>query len=419
LSRTKKRDVLWPGWQGTYSFYALDNSNYKGGGTGGHGGYKGTQVTTSESHPAWRDHRKGELQGDVGGNFLMRKQYAEVFPDPRRKVHATAKDKLHTGFTLYSTCDGGSIPEGLGLPIWPGFLDSSDATLDAWGSKAIAICKPENQVTNATTALAELYHDGLPHLLGSTLWKAKTLISRKAGDEYLNYQFGFKPMAQDIASFALGVTEFDLLQRQYERDSGKVVRRRYRFPTERTTSIITWKDPAYVSLIPTFGGADAVAGPQGKIYRKTETTVDRWFSGAFTYWVPRTHRFDKLQKYQDLLGIEITPNVLWELTPWSWAVDWFSNAGSVISNYQSFIINGLVMRYGYMMEHTVHRQSYTYVGPTGYVYGDAVQPSTVSFVAETKKRRKANPFGFGLTMSGLSWQQKAILAALGLSKGVK
>jgi hypothetical protein len=417
VARTRKRDILWPGWQGMYTYAATDSPTYKGGGTGGHPGYKGTQVTTSESHPAWRTHEKGVLQGDVGGDFLSRKLYAEVSPDPRRIVHATAKDKLHTGFTLKTTLDGGSIPEGLGFPIWPSFQDSSDATLDAWGAKAIDICKPENRVASAAATLIELYHEGLPHLLGSVFWKSRTQSARKAGGEYLNWSFGFKPLANDIAGFALGVVEFDSLTRQYERDSGRIVRRKMRFPTIRSFDIITWKDPAYVSLIPAFGGMDAVAGPQGKIYRKTEITIDRWFSGAFTYWVPRTRRFDKLRKYQQLLGLELTPDIIWEVTPWSWAVDWFSNAGSVISNYQSFIVDGLVMRYGYMMEHTVHRQSYTYVGNTGYVYGDSVQPSTVSFIAETKKRRKANPFGFGLTLSGLSWQQKAILTALGLNKG--
>jgi len=68
-----------------------------------------------------------------------------------------------------------------------------------------------------------------------------------------------------------------------------------------------------------------------------------------------------------------------------------------------------------MMEHTVQRRTYTYAGPTGAKTRD-VRPSNVSFVIETKMRQRANPYGFGLTWSGLSPFQLSILAALGINK---
>jgi hypothetical protein len=72
------------------------------------------------------------------------------------------------------------------------------------------------------------------------------------------------------------------------------------------------------------------------------------------------------------------------------------------------------MWYGYIMEHSIVRDTYT-LSATGFNQPQAVPPAT--FVTETKLRRGANPFGFGLTWDGLSTFQKSILAALGITRG--
>lgn len=116
------------------------------------------------------------------------------------------------------------------------------------------------------------------------------------------------------------------------------------------------------------------------------------------------------------LGLEPTPDVLWQVTPWSWAVDWFSNTGDVISNWSSFHIDGLVMRWGYVMEHTLITDTYSLIGARTFD-GVARPVSDVTFVTETKVRRKANPYGFGVSYGALSAFQSSILVALGMSKG--
>jgi len=120
-------------------------------------------------------------------------------------------------------------------------------------------------------------------------------------------------------------------------------------------------------------------------------------------------------KARKILGLEITPEVLWELVPWSWAIDWFANVGDLVKNVHNLSSDGLVMRYGYIMEHSMVRDTYIHVGPTGFKDPKVVcEPYT--FVTETKLRRRATPFGFGLDLSSLTGQQKSILAALGMSR---
>jgi hypothetical protein len=118
------------------------------------------------------------------------------------------------------------------------------------------------------------------------------------------------------------------------------------------------------------------------------------------------------------LGLSLTPDTVWNLAPWSWAVDWFTNAGDVISNLTDWAVYGLCLRYGYIMEHTIARDTYTYVGGSkgaGFKRTEYLPPPIILEV-ETKIRRKANPFGFGLTWNGLSPIQLAIAAALGITR---
>jgi len=119
---------------------------------------------------------------------------------------------------------------------------------------------------------------------------------------------------------------------------------------------------------------------------------------------------------KEILGIDLDGEVIWNLMPWSWAIDWFANAGDVISNAQSVRDDGLIMRYGYMMEHTIVKDTYIREYPRAFRYGLPMS-SHVTLVTETKLRRRANPFGFGLSWDGLDAFQLSILAALGIKKG--
>jgi hypothetical protein len=116
-----------------------------------------------------------------------------------------------------------------------------------------------------------------------------------------------------------------------------------------------------------------------------------------------------------VLGASLTPETLWNLAPWSWAVDWFSNTGDVLHNLQSFQSDGLVMRYGYMMVHTIVKDTYRLSSSNlGNDSSSGVSP--LAYVTETKTRAKANPYGFGASWNGLSPHQLAILGALGITR---
>jgi hypothetical protein len=159
---------------------------------------------------------------------------------------------------------------------------------------------------------------------------------------------------------------------------------------------------------------------KGKVVRSLEVTKRQWFKGAFVYYIPSDKSLlGKLQRgvigARHLLGISLTPDSVWNLAPWSWAVDWFGSANSVFRNWTNWAIDGQVLKYGYMMEHTIAKYTYTFVGDTGFQAGDA-RPIDVVLVSETKKRLQATPYGFGLSWDDFTATQWAIVTALGLTR---
>lgn len=374
----------------------------------------GTQNTVSSGNPWYnRNYRRG-YRGDIGGDFYTERRYVEGLERARRRF---TTNLMKSGKPWTYIYDGPVLPISPNNSLFPPRLNGSNSVLNALGATAVARCKPTNSPADAATMLGELFKEGLPNLVGSTLWKERSRPARAAGSEYLNVEFGWKPLVNDLTKFLSAVDRADAAVSQYERDAGRVVRRSYRFPTQRTVTESTGALSTAV-LAPDASDLYNLAD-RGTVVIRRESQIDRWFSGAFTYHLPtgydsRNGMERNALLAREILGLDLTPEVLWNLAPWSWAVDWFSNTGDVISNMSDWATDGLVMRYGYIMEHTINRV--TYSNPKTGLKNSGVRVPTLSFVTETKTRRRANPFGFGLSDTDLSPRQLTIAAALGLSR---
>lgn len=372
----------------------------------------GIQITESEGHP-WPQKNRGP-KGDVGGDFYTQKRYVEG--------SSTATDLNVTTGPWDPSDFTGTIQW---LPIepseaaFPAPAHSSNDDLDEYGATAIARCKPTKSAASLATALGELHKDGLPQIVGSSLWEPKTRqLTKRPADEFLNVQFGWKPLLNDVRKVSNAVLNADKLTRQYIRDAGKPVRRKYRFPTYRSVTDPTNMGPGHEWLEPynsyLYDGSEDV-----NTYFVDDTTIERWFSGSFQYALPPstgTVMGKRVGAATKVLGAEPTPDTLWNLAPWSWAVDWFTNTGDVVSNLTDWGLNGLVMHYGYMMEHSIVRRTY-YTEGSHFVGANGRTSPHLTFITEVKQRRKAHPFGFGVHWDGLTPVQLAIAAALGISKG--
>lgn len=302
--------------------------------------------------------------------------------------------------------------------IWPtdGISPKSDSDMRASGTTAIARTAPVNPLFSASNALGELLHDGAPSVVGVQTWRERTKIARSAGSEYLNYQFGWVPLVNDVRNFAHTVRNHHRVLQEFQAGSGKVTRVGYNFPSVVSTT--SGSGQTMIRRAGSWGWTSTVPA------RWVQQSVSRtWFKGAFTYHLPvgqsAAAKAARFASYADhLYGVALTPEVLWNLAPWTWALDWFSNAGDVITNVSNIGKDGLVLRYGYVMHHTSRTTQVESDGRWfGGFYDNRIDPASATMLEEQKKRLPANPYsGFSVNLEPLSAVQSAILLALGLSR---
>jgi len=386
------------------------------------------QVTASEGHP-WS--RNNDYPGeDVGGPFETTDRYYSTHKYGANRV--TLEDVPKYNDTVYVGTGVRYYDYSPVLPSstlvnnnhfqFPNPAPSSDSELNAWGTKAIALTKPTNSIANLSVSLAELMREGLPKSPGRAAWEDRARGARGAGSEYLNAQFGWLPLVSDIKDVSKAISQGGELWKQYQRDAGRIVRRRFEFDPvySAPVTISSASGSVFPSPISYFFQTGGSSGTYTVTRHKRQR---RWFSGAFTYYLPDRDSSSAVErllshsaKARYLYGLTLDPEVLWNLTPWSWALDWFANTGDVISNLTDMATDGLVLRYGYMMEETIVSHEHTL---TGLRWRSAHRPANVTLyaVTHTKKRVPATPYGFGLTWTSFTPRQLSILAALGVTRG--
>lgn len=294
----------------------------------------------------------------------------------------------------------------------------SDSSIKANGTTAIARTTPTNPAFDLSNAVGELMIDGLPSMIGVETWRNRAKVARSAGSEYLNYEFGYLPLVNDVRNFSRVVKNHQKIMSHYYENSGKNMHVSFEFPASFSSTdlansgfdvALQWgNSPLFYN-----GGKQ-----NGLYYRSTRT----WFKGCYTYYAvpPRMNHdgLDSIRKFgayaDHLLGVRLTPETLWNLAPWSWAADWFTNTGDIIHNVSAFSRDSLVLKYGYIMSHNrLSASAYSGGGTSG---AWTITPGSMNYTKEKMQRFQASPyFGFGTTGT-LSGSQKAVLLALGLSR---
>lgn len=307
---------------------------------------------------------------------------------------------------------------------------SSEPDLIGKGTTAIARVLPTNPVSDLPVAVAELFSEGLPQLIGADVLRNRRFSRNTIPGNYLGWEFGIKPFLSDLVKFRDATIKAEKLIDEYAAKSGTVIRRRYEFPEFVETTVTT--TPATTGFEKYLGGlcnsqlssylTPVLSGWPGEVTDVQTRSKKTWFSGAFTYYLPPvgSSLSDKMFRQEAELrhlygGLSI--ETAWNLLPYSWAADWFANAGDIIHNVSAFAQDGLVMPFGYVMERCeLHSTRTVRNAVLGRVYpGDrqvTLPDVSTTYSAKYLRRRKATPFGFGLNTDGFTNRQQAIISAL-------
>lgn len=312
------------------------------------------------------------------------------------------------------------------LPTTPSW-ESMHSTLATYGPTAVRRARPGKEIGGAFQFLVELRD--LPRRPGRALLRAgvpgairdaqKFVATMAAlGSEYLNVAFGWKPFVSDLQSLYETHTRLDKELDNLRRNHGKAQRRRRTIVNSRvtndtytqTTGLGYWSG---VHRAPN----NSPFTPSGVHSVFTQTVVENhiWFAGRFRTYVPYMGTSEWTgAATRALYGLNVTPEHLYQVIPWSWLVDWFTNVGAVISNLSSNAAGNLFMDYGFLMQ---RRKETTSVSQDYTCSALNIATSvTHEYGWESKTRIMASPFGFGLKYDDLTGYQKSILAALGLSR---
>jgi hypothetical protein len=377
--------------------------------------FRGMETLISDGH-AW-PRRRSDFNPDIGGPFeVLRTKFELLCPniDAHYFYGGSQLDQNGWGYTGQVCPDSlnriGAAPENL--------MDLTREGTTGW-----ARFKPSKPHAGVSTFIGEL--KDLPTLPTLLSLKSRAKFFKSLGHNYLNVEFGWKPFVNDLRKYFNALANSQKILQQLARDNGRPVRRSGQVDTSSTTS--ESRSVGYFTT-PTWPSYLYGDDPQYKTIKDTLITT-YWFSGQFRYYIPLgksaldlVHRDLILNSF--VFGIEGTPRVIYELIPWSWAVDWVSNLGDIMSNLSDdFLSDGLVADYAYIMGNQKFQRSWSVDGTFkrrtyfGVDVSETVPfTTTLTETQEIKSRGKATPYGFGLDFSSFSPRQLAILAALGFTR---
>lgn len=345
------------------------------------------QVTQSHAGPPYK----------FGGNWLLERTEHSGSP-------GGADGTLFKGPLLIGTPSAGFLPPTRG-PIL------SDDEVKELGQKLSQDAIPTAPSVDAPTVFGEIIKDGFPTRAMLDNIRQQASLLKKSGGEYLNLQFGWKPLMSDMRRLLYTIKNSERVVDGYLKNANGWHNQTRSIPATREVTNYSGGFTCYPAVANHFF--------TGSAQYLSETKV--WFKGTFRYFVPVGNGFgDRMRRYRKeadkLLGLQFppSPDQIWNLTPWSWMADWFVDIGGFYETLGNMGPDGAAMRSGYLM----HSKSLTTTMGGTIKTGNLAGISSSRQVKEVYKGRAVNasPFGFDTSWEGLSPYQLSIVAAIGITR---
>ncbi len=330
------------------------------------------------------------------------------------------------------------------VPTFP-----SKSAMSSMAAPLLRQSAPSQQEINLVRSLGEL--KDFPSML-----KASKLVQthgirafrnpKDAAGQFLNWMFGVQPTISDLQALSETVIRADPILKQYiaqERvrlrrkatrelgdyqNSGTYVNK-FGFTSSGATSFGGDVSAQYSYVLPTDSStaSDVLYAHVAWSVRARQRLVT---SATYEYYIPQPEGVSgRMSEYSQLarrlVGGGLTAETIYDLTPYSWLVDWFVDVGGLISYQQNMVDNQMIaIRKSFSVIEEVVAQAtivdYHY-DATGTV-GARKLAKPISHSGETAiyrwkrvQRGAGNPYSVTPTWN-FSRQQWAIAAAMGLSR---
>jgi len=177
------------------------------------------------------------------------------------------------------------------------------------GTRAMNVTRPTKEQANSSQMLYELLLDvpKIPLGLVASFMASKPGAKKgtprtlkgapsSSGDEYLNWVFGWQPLVADVLKICHAIVNADGILKQYARDSGRGVRRRYKEDqingsTQSRDMLFDWgllraNVPYQQALL------SNVSAVSTRSTAMINTTQKSWFSGQWEYYLHEGSSFE-------------------------------------------------------------------------------------------------------------------------------
>lgn len=228
---------------------------------------------------------------------------------------------LTQGFSVDSTPISGKVGQYEYNACSPGYggdflsppTPSSD---DSSVIKALSRTNPSRPVADIGVSIAELRDaPQLIKIAGDTLLK-------RGANAYLSYQFGWKPLISDVKALLNFQSHVEKRRAELMRlYSGRGLKRRVRLGSHFGQK--------------TFGNYPIMTfGPYLTSNGRSTVHQRRWatvrYSPRYGSIPPKSDKEYTKLATRAVYGLTIDQSTAWELMPWSWMIDWFSNMGDFL-----------------------------------------------------------------------------------------
>ncbi len=315
-----------------------------------------------------------------------------------------------------NTVGGYYIANPNGLTLTPGTA-TSELGVRSKGTTAMNATRPGNLNINLLTSAGELVLDQAPLPHDLSLWRQKSKVLKNISDSHLLIQFGWLPLLRDIQTFCRSVVNGDKAINDARRKATGSVHVRMNFP-EVLTNVTT-----AASGFPAVRWDLSLATGTNLYVENTKRLSEKcWYEGTWESFFPGFPDGGAASKKASslagrfLAAAKPTPKMVWDLAPWSWAVDWLTGFGQALDAASNLVNDGLVLRNSFVMNHFKNECGISFRGAVTNSSARQVGAGTMYSLSETKTRFPSVPyFGFGAP-GALSVRQVSILAALGVTR---
>jgi hypothetical protein len=246
--------------------------------------------------------------------------------------------------------------------------------------------------------------------------RGQRIVSR-VGSAYLLAEFGWRPVISDVQKLVNLTSALKKRIDFLKRNAGKPVKRKrllYKFTESRGgLPPLTFGPPTTYRTVEPVEGDFPVHG---------WLSVEAWYHSVLSYDLPVDEILSQWEEraFRYLAGLTIDPALIWEVTPFSWLIDWITNIGDHVERTWGEKLLDVSIRQEWITIKADYHQYATV--PT--VAGEISSPDIAHTTAWTKRKdtfkyRMIPPADAPLELLNLisfSGKQQAILAALIASK---